>query len=110
MSFIVIRAKDLDKVKIALSDIKQYGQLEFSSCPKRIDSEYADEILINVMNTPLKCRCNSAALVEMDCDGCELINILRRIHPPAHLVVVTPKHQEVYEELLDSVEIYPEIN
>nr|WP_048831324.1 DUF356 domain-containing protein [Methanomethylovorans hollandica] len=106
-SFAVIRADNADKVNVALHDLEHYGHLRFLSKPKRIEPQYADNVLVSVVGVPLKSKCNSAALVELDNNAGAAISKLRKIHPPAHIVIVSPRHK-VYEELVDKAELYPE--
>lgn len=106
-SFAVIRADNADKVNVALHDLEHYGHLRFLSNPKRIEPQYADNVLVSVVGVPLKSKCNSAALVELDNNAGSAISKLRKIHPPAHIVIVSPRHM-VYEELIDKAELYPE--
>jgi hypothetical protein len=106
-SFAVIRGDNADKVNVALHDLEHYGRMRFASKPKRIEPVYADNLLVSVAGVPLRAKCNSAALVELDNNSGAAISKLRKIHPPAHVVIVSPRH-EVYEELMDKSELYPE--
>lgn len=106
-SFAVIRGDNADKVNVALHDLEHYGKIRFASKPKRIEPLYADNLLVSVAGVPLRAKCNSAALVELDNNAGAAISKLRKIHPPAHVVIVSPRH-EVYEELIDKSELYPE--
>ncbi len=106
-SFAVIRGDNADKVNVALHDLEHYGKIRFASKPKRIEPLYADNLLVSVAGVPLKAKCNSAALVELNNNAGAAISKLRKIHPPAHVVIVSPRH-EVYEELMDKSELYPE--
>jgi hypothetical protein len=106
-SFAVIRGDNADKVNVALYDLEHYGRIRFASKPKRIEPLYADNLLVSVAGVPLKAKCNSAALVELDNNAGAAISKLRKIHPPAHVVIVSPRH-DVYEELMDKSELYPE--
>jgi len=108
-SFAVVRADDSDKIKIALHDLEHYGHMRFSSNPKRIEPNYADHLLVSVMGVALKDKCNSAALVELDNHPGAAISRLKKIHPPAHIVIVSPRH-DVYRELRDNSELYPEFD
>lgn len=108
-SFAVIRAEDPNKIKIALHDLEHYGSMKFGSNPKRIEPAYADQLLVSVSGVPLKAKCNSAALVELDTNAGAAISKLRKIHPPAHVVIVSPRH-DAFEELADNSELYPEFD
>ena len=106
-AFAVIRGDNSDKVNVALHDLEHYGRMRFASKPKRIEPTYADNLLVSVAGVPLKASCNSAALVELDNNAGSAISKLRKIHPPAHVVIVSPRH-DIYEELMDKSELYPE--
>ncbi|HJH31066.1 MAG TPA: DUF356 domain-containing protein [Methanosarcinaceae archaeon] len=108
-SFAVVRADDADKVKIALHDLEQYGHMRFSCQPKRIEPNYADHILTSVMGVPLRDTCSSAALVELENHAGAAISRLKKIHPPAHIMIVSPRH-EAYSELMDNSELYPDFD
>ncbi|WP_292485982.1 DUF356 domain-containing protein [Methanohalobium sp.] len=105
-SFAVIRGDNTDKVKIALHDLEQYGKFQFQAKPKQIEPDYADHLLVSVLRVPLKARCKSAALVELDDNAGAVISRLKKIHPPAHIVIVSPRH-EAYNELINKSKNYP---
>src|SRR5665648_395811 len=97
-AFAIIRADQLSKVKIALNDLVQYGNLSFGNSPRLISPAYADEILTLVMNRPLKNRCNAAAIVALTNDPKDAINSLKDMHPPAHIVIaVSYTHLRAHE-------------
>lgn len=105
-SFAVIRGDNTDKVKIALHDLEQYAKFQFQTKPKRLEPDYADHLLVSVLDVPLKSRCNSAALVELNDNAGAVINRLKKIHPPAHIVIVSPRH-DAYNELINKSKNYP---
>ncbi len=106
-SLAVIRANDNSKLKTALFDLVKYGHMSYASVPKKLEPGFADNILVNVMRTPLKSRCTAAAVVPLMDSACAAIHRLRRIHPPAHVIIVSPRH-EIYHELIDYIEMLPE--
>ncbi len=108
-SFAVVRADDSDKVKIALHDLEQYGRMRFSCQPKRIEPNYADHLLTSVMGVALRDTCKSAALVELENHAGAAISRLKKIHPPAHIMIVSPRH-DAYGELMDNSELYPDFD
>jgi hypothetical protein len=108
-SFALVRADDSDKVKIALHDLERYGHIQFSATPKCIESNYADELLVSVMGVALKSKCNSAALVELNNHAGAAISRLKKIHPPAHIIIISPRHK-MFEELSTRFSKYPEFD
>ena len=108
-SFALVRADDSDKVKIALHDLERYGHIQFSATPKCIEPNYADELLVSVMGVSLKSKCNSAALVELNNHAGAAISRLKKIHPPAHIIIISPRHK-MFEELAGKFLKYPEFD
>jgi hypothetical protein len=108
-SFALVRADDSDKVKIALHDLERYGHIQFSATPKCIEPNYADELLVSVMGVALKSKCNSAALVELNNHAGAAISRLKKIHPPAHIIIISPRHK-MFEELTARFSKYPEFD
>jgi hypothetical protein len=108
-SFALVRADDSDKVKIALHDLERYGHIQFSATPKCIEPNYADELLVSVMGVALKSKCNSAALVELNNHAGAAISRLKKIHPPAHIIIISPRHK-MFEELAVRFTKYPEFD
>ena len=106
-SFAVIRADTNLKVHTTLLDLRRYGRIVFAGPPKSMSPDYADEILGKVINRPLKNKCNSAAVVSLNTIPSVAIGKLTKIHPPAHVVIVSSKH-EIYDELVENFEILPE--
>lgn len=108
-SFALVRADDPAKVRIALHDLEIYGDIQFSTNPRCVENDYADALLVSVMGVPLRSKCNSAALVELSNNAGTAISRLKKIHPPAHVVIISPKHQ-VFEEITGEFQKYPEFD
>lgn len=108
-SLAVVRADDISKVKTTLCDLIRYAHLTFVSKPRKLESTFADNILISVMNSSLRTCCNSAAIVSLNEDASAAIGRLRKIHPPGHVIIVSPRH-EIFDDLANYVDILPEID
>lgn len=108
-SFAVIRADSNAKVNTALRDLVRYGHISFDDSPKKMDPQKADKVLMDVMNTPLKNSCNSAAVVPLGDHASAAIGRLKKIHPPAHIIIVSPRHN-VFSYLVDEIEKLPEMD
>ena len=106
-SLAVIRASDSSKLKIALYDLVKYGHISYANIPKNLEPGIADNILVNVMKTQLKNRCTAAAIVLLADPAGVAIRRLRKIHPPAHVIIVSSRH-EIYHELIEYIEMLPE--
>ena len=107
-SFAVVRADDISKVKTALCDLVRYANLTFDGKPRKLEPAFADNILIHVMKSPLRTCCEAASIASLEDDASVAIGRLRKIHPPAHVIIVSPRH-DVYHELENFVDILPEI-
>jgi len=108
-SMAVVRADDVSKVKIALYDLVRYANLTFSDQARKLEPTFADNILTHIMKSPLRACCSSAAIVPLEDQASVAIGRLRKIHPPAHVIIVSPRH-EIYHELVNYVDILPEID
>ena len=74
-----------------------------------MEPTFADNILTHIMKSPLRACCSSAAIVPLEDQASVAIGRLRKIHPPAHVIIVSPRH-EIYHELVNYVDILPEID
>jgi hypothetical protein len=108
-SMAVVRADDLSKVKIALCDLIRYGHLTFADKARKLEPAFADNILVHVMKSALISSCEAAAIVPLDDQASVAIGRLRKIHPPAHVIIVSPRH-EIYHELINYVDVLPEMD
>jgi len=107
-SFAVVRADDIDKVRIALCDLVRYAHLTFDGNAKKLEPALADNILVHVMKSPLRVRCDAACIVSLNEGASAAIGRLRKIHPPAHVIIVSQRH-EIFYELINYVHLLPEI-
>ena len=107
-SFAVVRADDMDKVRVALCDLIRYAHLTFDGNARKLDPAFADDILVHVMQSPLRTRCEAACIVSLNEEASAAIGKLRKIHPPAHIIIVSPRH-DIYYDLENYVNLLPEI-
>jgi hypothetical protein len=107
-SFAVVRADDMSKVRTTLCDLIRYAHLSFEGKARKLEPAFADNILIHVMKSPLRTCCEAASIVPLNEDASAAIGRLRKIHPPAHIIIVSPRH-EIYHDLTNFVDVLPEI-
>jgi len=105
-SFAIIRADDDSKAKTSVLDLSRYGKLTISDSPRLISPEFADEILVDIMRTDLSHRCEFAIIVPLNNPASQSIGRLRKIHPPSHIIIVSPKH-EIFNTLKKEYDTFP---
>jgi len=108
-SFAIIRAENSGKVNVALRDLVRYGHMSFDDSPKRMDPQIADKVLVDVMNTPLRNACGSAAIVPLEDQASVAIGRLKKIHPPAHVIIISPRHA-MFSHLEKDINEMPEMD
>jgi len=108
-SMAIVRTDDVSKVKIALYNLVRYANLTFSDKARKLEPTFADNILTHIMKSPLKACCSYAAIVPLEDQASVAIGRLKKIHPPAHVIIVSPRH-EIYHELVNYVDLLPEID
>lgn len=107
-SLAIVRADDVSKVKTALCDLVRYAHLTFIGNARRLEPSFADNILVQVMKNPLRSSCEAASVVPLEDDASTAIARVRKIHPPAHIIIISPRH-DIFHELINYVDILPEI-
>jgi hypothetical protein len=107
-SFAVVRADDMDKVRVALCDLMRYANLTFDGKARKLESAFADDILVHIMKSPLKAHCYAACIVSLNEEASAAIGRLRKIHPPAHVIIVSRRH-DIFYELENYMDLLPEL-
>lgn len=108
-SLAVVRGRNLQMVKTTLYNLVQYGGLNYVDAPRICDPVFADNILVDVVKTPLKYCCKAAAIVPLADNASAAIDKVRKIHPPAHVIIVSPRHS-IYDETMKCVGVLPEMD
>lgn len=108
-SLAIVRADDMSKVKTTLCDLIRYAHLTFADHARKLEPTFADNILISVMKSPLKMCCKAASIVPLEDDASTAIGRLIKIHPPAHVIIVSPRH-DIFNQLVEYIDVLPEIN
>jgi uncharacterized protein len=107
-SFAVVRADDMDKVRVTLCDLIRYAHLTFDGNARKLEPAFADDILVHIMKSPLKTHCEAACIVSLNEEASAAIGRLRKIHPPSHVIIVSGRH-DIYYELVNYIHTLPEI-
>ena len=108
-SIAVVRAGGMPQVKTTIRDFIRYGRLTFADKARELEPAIADKILVSVLKSPLRMCCEAAAVVPLKNEASAAIGLLRKIHPPAHVIIVGPRH-DIYNKLVNYVDVLPEID
>lgn len=94
MAYILIRADSTKKILNALADLERHAQLKISGKPKIIAPELADEVIERILKQKLRSKSKWAVMVRVEEDTTKSIMQVKKIHPPAHLVVVSDEYED----------------
>ena len=98
MALILIRGESNSKLLNAISDIERHANLNLESKPKVIDSGFADSLVESILNSELRTKSSVATAFFVKEDPTLSILQIKKIHPPAHVVVVSDEY-EGYDKL-----------
>ena len=98
MALILIRANSQGKLLNALADIERHANLKITGKPKIVDPQIANKLAKGILKQNLKTKCEIATLVKVSEDTTKSIIHIKKIHPPAHIVVVSNEYDE-FEEI-----------
>ena len=76
----------------AISDMERHGNLTLITKPKVIDASFADSLVEGILNSKLKTKSNVAIAFFVKEDTTLSIMQVKKIHPPAHVVVVSDEY------------------
>ena len=104
MALILIRGENKPKLLSAISDMERHGNLTLTTKPKVISAEFADSLVEQILKSKLKTNSNVATAFFVKEDTTSSILKIKQIHPPAHIVVVSPEYKG-YNELKEKLTI-----
>ena len=104
MALILIRGENKSKLLSAISDMERHGNLTLTTKPKVISAEFADSLVEQILKSKLRTTSNVATAFFVEEDTTSSILKIKQIHPPAHIVVVSPEYKG-YEELKEKLDI-----
>ncbi|MEA1993862.1 MAG: DUF356 domain-containing protein [Euryarchaeota archaeon] len=88
--FVVFRTDSMKKVLTALSDLVRYGKIKVYD-PKLMPKESVENVMFELCGK-IKNPKDINVIAKVNEKGGRVIFSLRKIHPPAHLIVVTSQH------------------
>ena len=106
MALILIRAENRKKILNALADLERHAQLKILGKPRIVPPELADEVLERILQQELRIKSKQAVMVQVEEDITKSIMQVKKIHPPAHLVVLSDEYQDytklerIFKELM----------
>ena len=103
MALILIRGENNTKLLNAISDVEKHGNLNLVSQPKVIEANFADSLVEDILNSQLRTKSSVATAFFVKEDATLSIMQIKKIHPPAHIVVVSEEY-EGYAKLQDVLE------
>ena len=94
MALILIRADNKEKLLNGIADVERHAKLKILGIPKVIPSESADNIVQGIIKQKLRSKSKKAVIVRVEEDTTKSIVNIRKIHPPAHLMVISEEYDE----------------
>lgn len=92
MALILIRGENNSKLLSAIADMERHANINLVTKPKVIDSNFADSLVEKILNATLKTKSNVATAFFVKEDTTLSILQIKKIHPPAHVVVVSDEY------------------
>ncbi|WP_407415434.1 DUF356 domain-containing protein [Methanobrevibacter sp.] len=103
MALILVRGENNSKLLSAISDMERHGNMTLISNPKVIDAEFADSLVEDILKSKLRTKSSVATAFFVKEDTTLSILQIKKIHPPAHVVVVSDEY-DAYNKLRDALD------
>ncbi|MBU7015217.1 MAG: DUF356 domain-containing protein [Theionarchaea archaeon] len=103
--YILVRADNSQKAMTALADLERYANIRINE-PRLMPKHMAEDLISEFLNLKSEKRVNFVVQVHMN-PG-EVIKRVRKIRPPAHIVVVTDRYR-TYEIMEANYQEFPKI-
>jgi uncharacterized protein len=94
MTLILIRAENQTKILNSLADIERHAGLKINGIPRIMDNTMADKYAQSILNAKLKSRSKIAVVVSVQEDATRSILQIKKIHPPAHILVISKEYTQ----------------
>ncbi|MEG3224494.1 MAG: hypothetical protein BME94_02955 [Methanobacteriales archaeon Met13] len=94
MALILVRADSKGKILNSLADMERHAGLKINGSPRVIETKIADKTAQSILKQKLKFSSFQSVLVRVEGDTTRSIMQIRKIHPPAHLVVISEEYSE----------------
>lgn len=103
--YILVRADNSHKAMTALADLERYADIRIIE-PRLMPKHMAEDLVSDFLNLKSEKKVNFVVQVRMN-PG-EVIKRVRKIRPPAHIVVVTDRYR-TYEIMEANYKEFPKI-
>lgn len=107
MALILIRGENNSKLLNAIADMERHGNLNLATKPKIIDAKFADSLVEKILNSKLRTSSKVATAFFVKEDITLSIMQIKKIHPPAHVVVVSDEY-DVFNQLKNKLNNAPD--
>lgn len=94
MALILIRAENQKKILNSLADVERHAGLKITGKPRIVNPESADRIAQGIIKQKLRSKSKVAVITRVEDDTTKSIVHIRKIHPPAHLMVISEEYKE----------------
>ena len=94
MALILLRADNQSKILNALADIERHANLNIIAKPKVLENNFSDDIAEKILRTKLRTKSNISVVIQVKEDSTKSILQVKKIHPPAHIIVVSEEYTE----------------
>ncbi len=98
MALILVRADSEKKILNALADLERHAKLKINGKPRILPAKIADKFIKAILKQELKSETHFAVMVKVSEDTTKSIMQVRKIHPPAHIMVLSSEYAD-YPEL-----------
>lgn len=98
MALILVRADSKKKLLNSLADLERHGKLKIIGKPRILQPGIADKIMENILKQEVRSKTKFSVMLQVKEDTTKSIMQVRKIHPPAHIIVLSPEHHG-YREL-----------
>ncbi len=94
MSLILLRADNQAKLLNSIADIERHAGLKIKGKPRLVGNEFADKLAENILKKQLRKKSSVSAVVNVEENATKSIMQVKKIHPPAHIIIVSDEYPE----------------
>ena len=92
MALILIRGDSKYKLLNAIADMERHGNFNLITKPKVVDASFADSLVEGILKSKIKHKSKIATAFFVKEETTLSIVLVKKIHPPAHIVVVSQEY------------------